>query len=260
LKPLLFVMLLLPAVVSTAQLPNFEVASIRPNKSGEANWTWGLKPGGRFTGENMPVKGMILAAFRLKRFEVSGAPAWTDSERYDIIAKADNNASFNEAMFMLQGLLADRFKLQYHRTEKETSVFALLPARGGPSVTATKPGSCVPPNYDKKAQGAPQGDLKFCGWRVRGGEIEGTGVSMSEFADTLSAQMDRPVIDRTGIRGNVDVHLAWTPDGDTADTNGDPIGPSLFTAIEQQMGLRLESSKGLVKMLVIDHIDRPSEN
>lgn len=253
---------LLPLLIGAAiaQAPNFEVASIRPNKSGDHNSTWCIAPGGRFTGENVSVKGVIMTAYRLKESQLIGATGWIDSETYDIVTKAEGNPSLDELMDMLQGLLADRFKLKYHRLEKEMPVFALVTAKGGAKITESKPGSCLKPGTGPRPD-VPDEKTKYCGTYYFGrGKADGTGITMTQLATVLSDQQDRPVIDRTGLGGIFDVHLEWFPEADGVDTNGDATGPSIFTALEEQLGLRLQSSKELVNMLVIDHIERPSEN
>jgi len=162
-------------------------------------------------------------------------------------------------------LLADRFQLTLHRETKEQSVYALLVAKNGPKLqeSQTKDGQA------KEGTG-PRGPMM----RMGRGELSGQGVALDMLTRTLSSQLGRTVIDRTGLKGNFDFKLTWTPDpGQSAGPPGggpppgadappppDPNGPSIFTALQEQLGLRLESQKGPVEMLVIDRVEKPSEN
>jgi uncharacterized protein (TIGR03435 family) len=159
----------------------------------------------------------------------------------------------------LRALLAERFQLTLHRETKEQSVYALVVAKGGPKLQQ---------GQAKEATG-PRGPMM----RMGRGELSGQGVELEMLTRTLSSQLGRTVIDRTGLKGNFDFKLTWTPDpGQSAGPPGglpagadappppDPNGPSVFTALQEQLGLRLESQKGPVEMLVIDRVEKPSEN
>jgi uncharacterized protein (TIGR03435 family) len=213
-------------------------------------------PGGGFTATNVPLKALIWAAYRVQDYQVSGGPGWTDSERFDVSAKPGHPITRQQTDLALQALLADRFHLVIDRQQKELPIYALTLAKGALKVA--------------KLDRAPQeGDGDF---RAGGGHLIGQGVSMSDLASMLSGIMGRPVRDTTGVSGIFDVKLDWTPesfrsrslDPDRRDEHGlpppDPNGPSIFTAMQEQLGLKLESKKGPVEMLVIVSAERPSAN
>jgi uncharacterized protein (TIGR03435 family) len=237
--------------------PQFEVASIRPNRSADRGGTWRFAPGRRFTGENIPLKFLLTTAYQLKESQISGIPSWADSEKYDIVAKGEGSPSQDQMIAMLQGLLADRFKLKYHQVAKELPVYALVVAKGGIKLQESKEGSCVVPGPGDALIEPGQRSPNFCGtyfWRRN--QVAGTRITMSQLIVALDGQLDRPLIDKTGLSGVWDVHLVWSPD----DAPDDNAGPSIYTALQEQLGLRLEATKGAVPVLVIDHIERPSEN
>jgi uncharacterized protein (TIGR03435 family) len=187
-----------------------------------------------------------MTAYKLKESQLAGAPGWTETERYNIDAKAEANASEDQLIAMLQGLLEERFKLKYHRVEKKMTVFAVVAGKSGLKIAEGKPGSC----NDRKCGSYSSGPR----------QIDGTGITMQQLADLLSNLMDRLVIDQSGRNGIFNVHMIWSAEGDKLDTNGDDTGPSIFTAIEDQLGLRLQATSAAVPTLIIDHIERPSEN
>ena len=173
---------------------------------------------------------------------------WIHDERYDIVAKAPANATNDQIPHMLQTLLADRFKLITHRENRVLPVLALTLAKGGPKfgpVKGTRPGD---------------GDFK-----IGRGRLSGQAVTMLNLAEMLVGQVDRIVIDKTGLIGGFDINLQWTPAVTSAPENdrempSDPNGPSLATALSEQLGLRLEATKASVPILVIDHVERPTAN
>jgi uncharacterized protein (TIGR03435 family) len=257
---------LVTGIVNTTQVraqlqpvpPQFEVASIKPSKSADLGGTWRVAPGGRFTGENIPLKFLLTTAYHLKESQISGIPSgWTESEKYDIIAKGEGNPTQEQMIAMLQGLLADRFKLKYHQVTKEMPVYALVTAKGGIKLRESREGSCVVPGADVPPVAPGQRPPDFCGtFFARGSQIDGTRIAMAQFIVALDTQLDRPIVDKTGLAGAWDVHLVWGPD----DSPDNDAGPSIYTALQEQLGLRLEATKGAVPVLVIDHIERPSEN
>ena len=188
-----------------------------------------------------------------------GGPKWLDSERFDIEAKVDGPAAEQmrtlsreqrklQMQAMFQQLLADRFKLSVHWETRELPVYALVVAKSGPKLTAaTKPDS---------------------GTSSSNGQFMARGMTLAEISQSLTQELARElgrvIIDKTGIAGRYDVTLKWTPDADGASpdkgTEDTSSGPSIFTALQEQLGLKLESTKGPVQVLVIDHIEMPSEN
>jgi len=272
--------------VAQAPAPNeaqsFEVASVRPNTSGDARMSSQTLPGGRYTAINIPPRLLIINSYGLQPQQLIGAPEWISSERFDIVAKAERELTPPESrekpsqlQWMIRSLLAERFKLKAHRERREMDVYALVPVRPDgrlgpelkPSVT-----DCDAVRAARR-KGGPEPELKpgerpQCAARVGAGELIAGGQPLLELVSLLSATVGRSVVDRTGLKGTYDIYLKWTPDfvrqrppGETVRINGiefDPSGPSIFTALQEQLGLKLESERGTVEALVIDHIERPS--
>jgi uncharacterized protein (TIGR03435 family) len=210
--------------------------------------------------KNHALRTLIAAAYNLNPHAISGGPAWVDSDRYDILAKAPGEVrpNLDEQMRMLRKLLADRFKLTFHREPRELSIFALTVAKSGSKLKE----STLSP--DASPEGPPPLVFVIFPQVV---QLPASGASMAEFASVMQrAALDRPVVDKTGLSGRYDFDLEWTPDesqfggalGAPASTDGSR--PGLFAALQQQLGLRLEATKGPVEVLVIDQIERPSEN
>jgi bla regulator protein BlaR1 len=218
---------------------------------------------------------------RLSGPSSSGGPAWIHSDIYQIIAKAEGTAS-QEMMRgpMMQVLLAERFKLQVHRESREVPVYVLTLAKGGAKLQPFQEGSCTPIDRTKAPAPPPATGPKNCMFQFgnkKGANLllDAQGTNLTDFGNLLAFGFERPVIDKTGIAGKFDFHLEFSPDEATpkflpgADGDGgpaapgdaasDPVGPSLFTAI-QQLGLKLEPSKGSKEFLVIDHVERPTGN
>jgi uncharacterized protein (TIGR03435 family) len=238
---------------TTAAPLSFEVASIKPSKPG-ANGG-GIKPmsGGQgYVATNVPVKMMIKLMYHLNDRQISGGPRWLDTDLYDVEAKADRPRNIDELHLMFQNLLVDRFKLQFHKETRMLPAFELVVDKSGAKLTENK----SPEHFDIPVRG------------TGGGKIEAVHCSMSYFAWILSQMCDQPVLDRTGLGQFYDFKLEWTPEPPPnlgarggADANLPPTnGPDIYTAIREELGLRLESRKGPVDVMVIDHIERPSEN
>jgi uncharacterized protein (TIGR03435 family) len=210
--------------------------------------------------------------------QTSGGPAWANSARYDINAEAEENASAEMMQGpMLQALLEDRFKLKIHRETREIPVYALTVAKGGLKLHPLEPGSCPPTMSSAERVALLQAGKalpKFCG-SIRFGKktADFHGMSIDEFSKSLGRVLDRPIVDKTGIAGLLDFHLEFAPDETTpgllpggalhfTDTPSDdpPGGPSIFTAMQEQLGLKLEPAKGPGEFLVIDSVERPSDN
>lgn len=226
-----------------AQTPQaFDVASIRPNHSGSTDSNVDSTAGGRLTVTNETLRELIKLAFSVKDYQIVGAPGWIDSERYDIAAKAASavKLSLEDEKSLLRTLLSDRFSMKSHLETKDGVVYELQIGKGGSRLTRHDDGTGT------KA-------------RASCGHLVGGRVTTAVLATMLSRQLEHDVTDETGLPGKYDFQLDWTPDagpcpGATADQ------PSIFTAVQQQLGLRLESAKGPVEILVIDHIQAPSEN
>jgi uncharacterized protein (TIGR03435 family) len=208
--------------------------------------------GGRFTATNVTLRMLIRVGWPQK---VSGGPSWVVTDGYDVSAIApDPNVSADDFSLMMQNLLKDRFALRVHTETHEARVYVLLPAKNGLKLPDARPEPCI---YGRKAPDAdPQAGCG--GMNVTSESIVNEKISMQWFASVLGGVLGRPVLDRTGFTGSFKVLLEFAPVAPGHDT--DSTMPSLFTALEEQLGLRLESQKGTEEILVIDHVERPSEN
>lgn len=259
--------------------PEFEVASIKPSAGGPGSFI-GTERNGVFNAKNMPLLGIISQAYGVQGFQIYGAPSWTRSETFDIVAKPEvsegagpsketSAARWANLLLRLQGLLESRCSLKVHRETKELPVLDLVVAKGGLKLL---PSECLVFDPQNPPPNPPSGENpKFCGnlGQHRQGELSGYGNEMATFVQWLARQTNRTVIDKTGYAAKFNVKLEWTPEilagGPNAEGKGEnpapgANGPSLFTALQEQMGLKLENSKGPVEVLVIDHVDRPTGN
>jgi uncharacterized protein (TIGR03435 family) len=260
-----------------AQQFQFEVASIKPSKpdGGKPVFFIRLNAGGRFNATGMTLKSMIEFAYDIKDAQLTGLPPWADSERFDIDAKPDESAAatFDKlppderrvAMSqMVQGLLADRFKFSFTKEQRDLPVYALVVAKNGPKLhESTTP---LPQKLEPGAAGAPRVMMNGRG------ELTVVNSPLSPFLNILSRTVGRPIIDKTGLSGRYEFTLKWTPDPNQAPMMGAPrpageeapppdtSGPSLFTAIQEQLGLKLEPQKAPLDVFVVQHVERPSEN
>ncbi|MBZ5631925.1 MAG: TIGR03435 family protein [Acidobacteriia bacterium] len=260
--------------------PKFEVASIKPSQEPGPMTVRPLP--GRLTA-NATVKLLMQNAYTVHLFQILGGPDWINSERYEIEAKAAGNISRDQMFLMLESLLADRFQLKIHRETRDLPVYTLVAARSGLKLPPPKDGGCVslvpdgtvPPEVVRGRMTPPgpgQPPLSPCGgFRTRlentGARMRGGQITMPEFARELSIVLARTVIDKTGFTGLFDLQLDFLPDETTPALPAPPPGapldsssPSILTAIQEQLGLRLESAKGPVEVIIVDHIERPSAN
>jgi uncharacterized protein (TIGR03435 family) len=240
--------------------PAFEVASIKPNNSGAGNRN--IRPSaGRLSVFNMTLKDLVMFAYQVREFQVSGGPGWITADQYDIEAKAEGNPDQNQMRLMLQALLQDRFKLAVRHDTKELPIYELTVAKGGFKLQPQKAGDCI--KFDPDNPPAPgHKNSDFCGNLSNGrGSFDGTSASMADLATMFSYSVGRKVVDKTGIAGNFRVHLTFAPD-EVAGGAAAPAdaGPSFFTALQEQIGRKLESAKGPVEVVVIEHVEKPSEN
>jgi uncharacterized protein (TIGR03435 family) len=254
-------LLLLPTPASFASPQNqrlsFEVATIKPTPP---DWRGGryatMQGGHQFVARNYTLKYMVAAAYSVTPRTISGGPSWVDSDAYDILAATpgETRPGSDDQMQMLQALLAERFQLRFHTEQKDLSFYAL---------TVTKSGAKL------RESTAPPDEQTVLINRVYPGDfiqLPARNATMAQFAAMLQrAVLDRPVLDKTGLSGKYDFDLEWTPDDSQFDGHMPPIKPDnsgkpdLFAAM-QQLGLRLESAKGRVPVIVIDHVERPTEN
>jgi uncharacterized protein (TIGR03435 family) len=251
--------------------PSFEVASIKPNKSADRGVRIENQPG-RFRAVNVSLKFLIEFAYDLKDTQLAGATGWISSENYDVDAKVEaaagqehtigSDEELEQRRQMLQSLLADRFKLALRRESKELPVYALVVAKSGAKLHESA--------ALKDEPGKPGARMA----RMDRGVLTMNSVPIAMLCDALSRISGRNVIDNTGLKGNYDIALKWTPDesqgqmlkglgdGDKRDAPppSDATGPSIFTALEEQLGLKLESQKAPVDTFAIEHVERPSAN
>ena len=279
---------------SLGMAQEFEVASIKQNTSCANRPTQSIPSPGRFTLECQTVKSLIQVAygaladgvsFNRKMLDVTGGPGWMESDRYDIAAKAEGAARVEQMGGpMMRALLEDRFKLKVHRESKESSVYFLEVGKGGSKLVRTKEGSCVPIDLNHLQRPTPgETPPNYCGnTRVRRKgtvgmvmTLDANGISLADLTGgPLHGLSGRPVIDKTELEGLFNVHMEFTPEGamggmggrEGAGANGapappvDPGAPSIFTAVQEQLGLKLVPGKGPIDVLVVDHLERPSEN
>ncbi|HET9191414.1 MAG TPA: M56 family metallopeptidase [Vicinamibacterales bacterium] len=260
------------APVEKGDAPAFDVVSIRENISGEFFGSFGYDPGGQLTVVNNAVRNLIRNAYSVQNHQIVGGPEWMNSARYDITAKSSGNPSQDRLRLMVRRLLVERFKLVAHRETRDIPIYALVvarPGRLGPELRPAKV-DCMAIAAAAEKQGTkpefpqPPDNRPACGTRSAPGLMMGTGVSMADLVRNLAGPADRMVIDRTALAGVWDLDLKYVPDQPLPDIPGLPAPPadgaSLFTALQEQLGLRLESQMAPVDLLVIDSIERPSEN
>ena len=268
------------AVFAQGQSPDpagFDVASVKPTASTDGRALLQATPG-RLVMTNLTLRRIILIAYEVQDYQIAGAPGWIDSEHYDVQAKAESNPSVQQMEGpMLRHLLEERFRLALHRETRQLPVYMLSIGKTGPKLQSSKEGSCTPYATNSPPPITPQGEPRpvFCGFQRTPIEglnrtLEAKGVTMAALATNLSrtytAALGRSIIDGTGLAGTFDFHLTWAMDPPAAAPGAentsplDSTGPSIFVALQEQLGLRLESTKGPVEVLVIDHIQKPSGN
>lgn len=251
-------------VQSTSSRPSFdafEVATIKPTAP---DWKSGryirMEGAHEFVVRNHVLRTLIAAAYNLNPKTISGGPAWVDSNHFDIVAETpgDTPPTYDEQMTMLQKLLADRFDLNFHREQKQLPVYALRIANSGPKL---KRSTASPDSFP---QGPPPLIFTVSLPTVH---LPARYASMAELASVFQrAVLDRPVVDETGLSGRYDFDLEFTPDETewggafAGRQNTDSDKPGLYTAMKEQLGLKLEAAIGPVETLVIDHIERPTPN
>jgi uncharacterized protein (TIGR03435 family) len=267
-----------------APRPSFEVASIKPSPANCAPGRNGPTPG-RIEMSCITVRNLIRAAYgalagdqiAARMLDVVGGPGWLDTDHYDISAKAEGPARVTQMIGpMLQALLEERFQLKVHLEPRETPVYALMVAKGSPKLTPAKEGSCVPIDLNNLEQwrgsnASPCG-MPRMSFKAGVTTLDVPGATMEEFAGrVLPSQTNRPLIDKTGLTGRYDIHLEFSremPAG-TVTLNGVPqpapppaemAGPSIYTAIQEQLGLKLAPDKAPINVVVIDSVQKPAAN
>lgn len=265
-------------------LPKFEVATIKPTKEDDGRTMMMFTPDG-ISIHGVPMKMLLRESFGVEDDRILGEPSWVKT-RYDVEAKVDaedapklKNFKIDQRRAMMLPLLQDRFNLKYHHETRDLTIYALVVAKGGLKMKESAPD---PPKSDdakpdappKPDPGGPNGPPRLGrhSLMMNGrGHLESTGTTMTMLVHVLASQLGRTVEDKTGLTANYDYTLQWTPDdvgtpmgGDAgpgkSDVSPDAGGPTLLTALEEQLGLKLESNKTTVDVIVIDRIDPPSEN
>jgi uncharacterized protein (TIGR03435 family) len=222
----------------------FEVASVKPSNADPGSSS-GIRTGhGRLDGYNVTLKRCIMGAYGVGPHQISGGPPWLESDRFEILAKADQPIGDEELMAMLQGLLAERFKLALHRETRTMPAFVLEVARNGPKLEKAEAGEAST-NTSTSAAGVA---------------IDARKADMDAFARILARKLELPVVNHTALEGIFDFKLSWTPESVRPSDRAGMEGVSIFTAIQEQLGLRLRSQKAPVEILVVDHAEKPSEN
>lgn len=273
-----------------ATRPAFEVASVKPNKSGEPRVMIRTEPGGRFTATNVPLRVLIRNAYGITEdARIVDAPGWITSDRFDIVARPPGGTqplipggAIGPMNLMLQALLEERFRLAVHRETRELPMYALALGGSEPKFgprfrrTAVDCVEVLAKLYPPGGPPAPPppftpGQPPPCGSTGGPGQILAQGMTMTQLASNLASRVSRVVADRTGLSGDFDINLEWMPDqfqgaGPLGALPGAPpppppadtTGPSIFTALQEQLGLKLESTKGPVDVLVIDRVEQPT--
>jgi uncharacterized protein (TIGR03435 family) len=243
-----------PGPMAADATPSFDVSTIKPSKPDTPGRAITIR-GRVFSTVNTTLSSLVTFAYGIHPRQITGAPEWVESEKYDVTAQPDGEGQPNERQWrsMLQKLLADRFRLSFHREQRELAVYALVVDKKGVKLTKN----------DTDPNGLP--GLFFRGLGV----LPARNANMLDFAGLLqTAVLDRPVVDRTGLAGRFDFTLTWTPDETQFGGLGIKVpppaegaaAPGLFTAVQEQLGLKLDSIKAPVDVLVVDRVEKPTEN
>jgi uncharacterized protein (TIGR03435 family) len=238
-------MILALAFLLAQSPPAFEVASIKPNKSGTRAIGNKFEPQ-RMSWTNVPLKNLIQAAYHIQSYQLLGAAPWVAADTWDIDARTESPATMQQKMEMLQSLLADRFQLKLHRETRDLPEYKLVVAKNGPKLQPAK-------DSDQDAT------------HIGRGLIENHHMTLTGLAGFLQSELGRPVLDTTALAGSYNLKLEWIPDEGQPNSQGaipsaDATGPTIFSAIQEQLGLKLESHKGPVEVLIIDRVEKPSAN
>src|SRR5215467_10492909 len=269
---------------------SFEAASVKANNTG-GPFMLVFQPGGRFRATNVTLKMLIGAAYGtpqpLPDFQLVGGPKWMETDRFDVVAKASGdpppgpNGPPPQMFLMIRSMLSDRFHLKVHYETREMPIYALVLARSdgklGPKMTASTT-DCAALMASMRARGGPPalpapGERPPCGARMFPGNVSAGAMTMTQIVNGLARMpgLNRTVVDRTGLTGAYDFDLTFTPDqmpqarGDAPPGAPplpaiDPNGPSLFTALQEQLGLKLEPTRAPVNVLVIDNAEPPTDD
>jgi uncharacterized protein (TIGR03435 family) len=254
--PLLAVAIVSLLEAQSPTRPEFEVASLKPNPSGNSGFAIRAMPAG-LNATNISLKRLIALGYSVTDYQIFGDLPWLESQRFDLEAKATHLTALPELRLMTQSLLDERFKLKFHREPRELPIYSLTLVKSGvkgPNLVDAPSEPCPPPTAATVR----------CGTVSPGaGRIIGERGRISQLADRLSTMLGRTVVDKTGLTGAYDINLTFAPDPGLQLPGGppaDPGGPSLFTAIQEQLGLKLQAGKGPVEVIVVDSAETPERN
>lgn len=266
-----FVAVICSLTVSQGQAPTFEAASVKPNNSGQLGGELRVDPGGRFIAVNVPLRAIIRVSYGVPDTKVI-APDWVASQRYDIQAKATGDPSRAVIWEMVKSLLADRFKAVIATESRDLEIYALVrvdPEKLGPRIRRSKVDCAAIGEAAQHGVEPPQSNRVLCGGKQAAGHIEAGGMPMAATAGSLSQIVGRPVVDATGLDGEWDYDLDYSPPQPSAATGpavaptvpanptSPPDAPSIFTALQEQLGLRLNATHGPVDVVVVKSIEHP---
>ena len=246
-----------------AQFDAFEVATIKPvaPQDEHAGRYIRMQSAHVFQAKNYTVHGMIAAAYDLNPRAISGGPAWVGTQAWEILARTpgEKRPTWDDQMAMLRKLLAERFNLSFHREKKQFNIYDLTVSKEGSKLKATEAAPDEAPNMTSTVFPAASGGIDHV-------MLPAHNITITQFAGLLSrAILDRPVVDNTGLTGRYDFELEWTPDetqfgGQLPSGPPDEPKPGLFLAMQQKLGLRIEATRGAVDAIVIDRLERPTDN
>ena len=245
-----FLLTLTSFAIAFAQAPpdalKFEAISIKPNQSASERGSGLRIDADRLSASNISARSLMESAWGVKTYQISGAPDWLGSERFDVEATSGHAVTRAEMMEMLRSLFVERFRLSGHRDQKESPVFALTIAKGGSKLSETA------------TDDHPQVLFAMSGPKMRLTGMKAPIRLLTPWLTSILMNTSRPVLDQTGLTGTYDFKMEWLPDDASAGSATD--APSIYTAIQDQLGLRLETQKAPFDVLVIDHIEKPSAN
>lgn len=233
------------AALVTLHAQSFEVASIKPNRSGSESSTLNIQPGGRWSGVNITAQALILRAYRIQPSQLIGAPDWLSTERFDVVATAAAGTPQEQMPAMVRALLAERFKLVVHQESRDLPIYALVLAHPdggpGPRLNASSIAECAPGTMPVPPPRA--GAIAPCSMQMTDGRLQARAFELSQLATNLGPSAGRFVVDRTGLKGRFDIDLEWTD--------------SMAAALEAQLGLKLQPEVAPVQVTIIDRIEPP---
>jgi uncharacterized protein (TIGR03435 family) len=253
----------LAAATPQPPLPTYDAVSIHPHNALDNNHSFSFHADS-FSTTNITLKELLSYAYQIREDLISGLPGWVDSTHFDISARVSDpdhsvlgKLTRDQIKAMIRPVLADRFQLKLHPEIKTLPVFDLVLTKDGPKFQKS------PPPPDDPGNPTPKRQRQNTSWQFNNGDLTATAITMGSFAITLEGQVNRTIINKTGLTDPYDLKLKWTPDEDAnkpADNGVADHPPDIFTALQEQLGLKLVSTKGPVTTLVVDHAEKPSPN